>query len=184
MQTTTENAAREAVQAKPCSNNGDCGDHRPALVFRAIDEAEELRHVLSAGESLAELLDVAANNDASIAAAPLAELIGVHQKAVARHVQALECLIEEVTDAIPRYAASRRLAIDAADGMLLVRQAAGAFAALANLPPYAKEVFAGDMSDAISLLTEAMAARLAALLALLSRLRDALRPMATQGGTA
>lgn len=183
MPTTTENAAREAVQAKPCRQERDAA----RLVLRAQDEAEDLRAALRAGESIAELAAFAGHAEACISMRAFAELLHLQRKAMDARIEALGNLIDDTRASLAPYPyakTARSMAEQASDHMCLMRQAGGAFAAFANMAPYARDAEGEELSDAVHVMTGAMNERLSTLETHLADLHAVLTGRTTQGAAA
>ena len=220
MQTTTNNAARAAAQAKPCQNSPDSAqqpenraifDHvvvrgrgyllrrgagaacpsaakAAQLVLQAQDETESLRTVLRACQAVAALAGDISNPHATISMEALGELLHLHSDAMDARIDSLGELIEAAFDAVACNQVgdlARTLAFDARDFVGHIRQAQLAFGAVACMVPCATDTLAGeDLSAALCLVIDALAARTVAMDDQLDALHAVLTRRAAKGGAA
>lgn len=178
MQTTIQNAAREAAQAKPCLKERDA----LGLVRDAEDEAHELRCVLRAGQAIANLVALANEPSAIFCMQSFAELLRLHSQALEASLATLEALIGKVRTALEPYdhaKAADHLAFQTADHITShlqqARHAFSAFSAFADMATPASDPRGEELAAALDILTIVMTERTDTLDAHLSTLAQALK---------
>jgi len=150
MHTTTHNAAREAVMAKPCLAQ---------LVLQAEDDTEALRTVLRAYRAIETLMAYATHPHAAVSGDELAALLLVHNRAMDIRLHALAAKIETVHTTLRACASdgpAAPLALQAIDHLENLRGVREAYGALQSLVPYAEHTTGDDLSAALQMLNEAM----------------------------
>lgn len=169
MQTTTQNAAREAAQAEPCLSQ---------LALQAQDHTESLRTVLRACHAAAALALSVPNLHATVRMESLGELLHLHSEAMEQRLEAIGALIETIRTALanrPVGDLARSLALNAIDQLEHLRQVQLAQEAVASMLPYAVDTLAGEnLAAALRLLVDAMQERTATMDDMLDALHAAL----------
>lgn len=158
MQTITHNAAALAAQAEPCLSH---------TVLQCQDDTESIRTVLRAYRGLGALLAHSSDIRANLSGDELAELLRSFTTAMDvrlvhldRKLNATNKALRERETAGTVSARALHLAFEAVDQLGHLRFGRDAFAAMHSLAPYAEHAEADDLSAALHILGENMAARL------------------------
>ncbi|MGD9773856.1 hypothetical protein [Diaphorobacter sp.] len=156
------------------------------LALQAQDETESLRTVLSACRAVAAMAAVLSDPGAMISMEALGELLHLHNDAMATRIDSLEEMIEAASKGVadrPMGDTARSVAFDARDFVCHLRTAQLAFGAIACMVPSSTDTLSGeDLSAAISLVIDAMAARTVAMDEQLDALYAALARTTTTRG--
>lgn len=150
----------------------------PNLVLQAQDCTESLRTVLRACHAVASLAAGATHLHSTASMDGLGELLHMHSDAMDQRLDAIDALIETARTAlVTRHHGdrARSLAMDACDQSHHMRQAQFAFAAVADMVPYAADTLSGEnLAAALRVLADAMQERTAGLDDMLDALHAAL----------
>ncbi|GAA3997174.1 hypothetical protein GCM10022279_21050 [Comamonas faecalis] len=174
MNTTINNAAREAAPAQPCPKMTDAR----AAALEALDEAERLHATLRAGECIADLV---ANASGFFSLSGFADLLDVYAQAVDLRVSALAAqlgAIDAATTRQPLVDSARTMVADANDLLYSLRRDQGALNAFAGLAAYAADACGEQLGDALGVMTQSATRNLDALAVLLGSLHAAARAQA------
>lgn len=158
MQAITQNAAELAVAAEPCLSH---------TVLQCQDDTESIRTVLRAYRGVGNLLAHSNDLTSTLSSDELAELLRSFTTAMDARLLNLTSKLRS-TDGALRELRGRRgidahaphLAFEALDQVVHLNFGRDAFAAMHSLAPYAEHAEPGDLSAALQILGENMAARL------------------------
>lgn len=158
MQTITHNAAALAAQAEPCLSH---------TVLQCQDDTESIRTVLRAYRGVGALLAHSSDIRTNLSGDELAELLRTFTTAMDARLVNLDSKVNTVNKALREReqagtvsAQAPHLAFEAVDQLGHLRFGRDAFAAMHSLAPYAEHAEADDLSAALHILGENMAARL------------------------
>lgn len=158
MQTITHNAAAPAAQAKPCLSH---------TVLQCQDDTESIRTVLRAYRGVGALLARSSDITTNLSGDELSELLRTFTTAMDARLVNLDSKVNTVNKALREReqagtigANAPHLAFETVDQLGHLRFGRDAFAAMHSLAPYAEHAEPDDLSAALHILGENMAARL------------------------